>query len=124
MRALFAGLVLIGLTAPAPAGEKVDPKLLVGTWELQSGAGGKLDGGLTVAYTADGKMTGEVRVGTETLKVEGTYTVAGDQVRLKILDGGKQVRSVVTVSKLTATEMVASDDGRPAETYRRVAAKK
>jgi uncharacterized protein (TIGR03066 family) len=124
MRAAFAGLILVALLFPATAGEKIDPDLLVGTWELQPKGEEKLAGGLTISYTPDGKMTGEVRVGKESLRVEGTYTVAGDQIRLRFKDGEKEVESVVTVSRLTATVLVASDDGRPAETYRKMSAKK
>ncbi|HVK15084.1 MAG TPA: lipocalin family protein [Gemmataceae bacterium] len=124
MRSAFAGLILVTLLFPASAGEKIDPDLLVGTWELQPKGKEKLAGGLTIKYTADGKMTGEIYVGKESLKVEGTYTVVGDQIRLRIKDGGQDVESVVTVSRLTATEMVASDDGRPSETFRKSSAKK
>ena len=124
MRIALVGLALATLSGPAAAGDALDPKLLVGTWAYQGSTKDKGPDRIILSYTADGKVSGEARLGADPVKVEGTYTVDGDKIRMKLRAGDKAIGSLVTVTKLTDTEMVASDEGQPPRTYKKVADKR
>jgi uncharacterized protein (TIGR03066 family) len=120
MRVVFAALVLAAASTGLRADDKIDPKQLLGKWELVPGKGKGDDAGITMEYLADGKVKGEFRLAGMTDKMEGTYKIDGNKVRLTTKDKGRENTSVITVISLSDTEMVVSEDGQPKQTYRRV----
>ena len=125
MRVLLAGLLLAAPLSAARAEDKIDPKLLLGKWELAPGTGKAAEAGLALEFLPGGKAKAEFRLAGMTDKVDGTYTIDGNKVRLTTKDpGGRENVSVITVLALSEAELVASEDGQPKQTYRRAKAKK
>jgi uncharacterized protein (TIGR03066 family) len=64
-----------------------------------------MDGKLTVTLTVDGKA----RV------ISGTYTLAGNQLTLKLSHDGRERIETRTVKKLTETVLITEDKNRKLE---------
>lgn len=106
---VLAAVFMAVVTDESPAQEKIDAAKLVGKWASKEGAfviEFKKDGGVTI--TAGGEV-----------KVEGTYTVEGDQ--LKTVSGPRKATS--TIKKLTDTELVIVNEEGKEETLVRAKAK-
>ena len=120
MRVVVAALALVAVSTGLRADDKMDPKQLLGKWELVSGKGKGDDAGITLEYLAEGKVKGELRIAGMTDKMDGTYKIDGNKIRLTTRDKGRENTSVITVLSVSETEMVVSEDGQPRQTYRRV----
>jgi uncharacterized protein (TIGR03066 family) len=123
MRVVIAALVLVAASTGLRADDKIDPKQLLGKWELVPGKGKGDAVGITLKYLADGKLKGELRLGGMTDKMEETYKIDGNKIHLTTRDKGRENTSVITVISLSENEMVVSEDGQPRQTYRRVKSK-
>jgi uncharacterized protein (TIGR03066 family) len=89
-------ILVVGASADEK-GEKIDAKKLVGKWQKDA------KGQSLMEFTKDGQF----RMTTEKGKaVEGTYKVEGDKVKYVVSINGEKVDDVMTVSKLTDTELV------------------
>src|SRR5688572_22300357 len=105
---LAALLVSAGvLHADDKKADPIDAKKLIGKWEVKEQEGGRL----VIEFTKDGKTTVTITndQGKETRR-EGTYKVEGDKVLMTAKDGDMERTKTLVVSKLTETEMIATDD--------------
>src|SRR3954463_1072337 len=109
MRAILScslGLLLCcGSSADEKKGEQIDPQKLVGKWSPKEAAV------FTVEFTKDGKATlvtttadGKGATG------EGTYKVDGNKLTVTVKMDDKERTITRTISKLTDTEMVSTDE--------------
>jgi uncharacterized protein (TIGR03066 family) len=123
MRTLIGAVVVLAFagltTAQDKKDEKIDAKKLVGKWEP---AGGKEP--VVVEFTDKGKLILSVEVGGKTEKVEGTYKLDGNKLKMVLSFGGKDQEETITVSKLTDDELVGKDSKGKEETLKKVKPKK
>jgi uncharacterized protein (TIGR03066 family) len=119
MRNVLFGLgLLLVISTGASAEDKFDAKLLVGSWEMQDAPPGLK---LSAVMTKDGKITMTQEAGGKAEKVEGVYKLEGNTltVTLKLPDG-KEHKDVMTVTKLTADEIVTKDAKGKVDTMKKV----
>ncbi|VTT97172.1 unnamed protein product [Gemmataceae bacterium] len=119
MRALVAAVVVLSFagltTAEDKKDGKLDAKLLIGKW---SPADEKAP--VVVEFTDKGKMTLTIDIGGKSEKVEGTYKLDGDKLEMVMSFGGKEMKETVTISKLTAEEMVGKDSKGKEEKFKKI----
>jgi uncharacterized protein (TIGR03066 family) len=126
MRAILGcGLVVVlAITAGVSADDKpeqVDGKKLVGKWapaELPKGAKGFIE------MTKDGKFISSFEFGGKAEKASGTYTLEGTTLIVNLARDGKDEKHVLTVTKLSDTELVTQDAKGMVETLKRLVDKK
>lgn len=115
MRALMFGLIALLVACPVLADDKekpkIDPKLVVGKWEGENMVK------FTVELTADGKVF-HTMAGKEG-KTEGTYTLKGDKLTMKVGDATLER----TIKKVTEKELVSVDEKGQEKTFTRVKGK-
>lgn len=120
MRAILAGLMMVGLAGWAGAedkkGDKIDAKKLVGKWESKD----KKDAKMVVEFTKDGKVMVNIDGGGKEFKLEGTYKLDGNKLTSKVKVGDEEKTMVRTISKLTATELTSKDEKGKEDTLMRV----
>jgi uncharacterized protein (TIGR03066 family) len=110
MRAILScslGLFLCcALSAEEKKGdEKIDAKKLVGKWSP------KEEATFTVEFTKDGKATLITTTADgKGAKVEGTYKVDGNKLTATMKVDDKERTMIRTISKLTDTELVSTDE--------------
>lgn len=126
MRAVLVGTAAAVLVAVVGGGAegrqdaaKIDAKLLVGKWQPKDDA--KKDDFL-VEFSKDGKVT--VAFGGKDEKAEGTYSLDGNKLNLKVKFGDKEKSMTRTIHSLTRTELVSSEEGGSKDTLVRVPGKK
>lgn len=124
MRAILAGAAVAVLTvaaggsAPGQA-EKIDGKLLVGKW--RSGEKSNQNEKVFLEFTTDGKVLIAFDVGGgKEFKLDGTYKLTGDKLAVKMSFMGEDKSQTLTVNKLTATELVTTDEEGKKEVMIRV----
>ena len=103
-------LVSVLLLAPATSlpDDKIDGKLLLGKWQPE-----KLPDGLdklTVEYKKDDKLSVEIEAQGGKQNFEGTYKLEGNKLNIKIDFNGNEQNQKRKITKLTADEMVTSDE--------------
>jgi len=110
----------LSLSAEDKKDEKIDVKKLIGKWEPKDKKEGASiviefakDGKLTVAFSGDGKD----------IKFDGTYKVDGNKLTTAVKFGEKEQTRTRTVSKLTDTELVSSDEKGKEDTLIRIKSK-
>lgn len=96
-----------GLSADDKKGEKIDAKLLVGKW---SPKGDKAPVPMTLEFTKDGKVSLVAGPEGKEERSEGTYTLEGNKLSLKMKLGDREEAQTVTVSKLTDTDLVGANE--------------
>lgn len=81
-------------TPPAPEavaeGPKIDPAKLSGSWKASPATNTTI----SLALQSDGKFTWDVAQGGQSHRIEGTYTLEGDQLALAQAEGGAMVGTV------------------------------
>jgi uncharacterized protein (TIGR03066 family) len=93
---------------------KIDPAKLVGKW-TRAKQGGSME------FTKDGKLFAAIPdADGGTIKAEGTYTLDGNRLTIKVRVEGKELTSTSTVTKLTDAELVTVNDGGEQKTYTRL----
>lgn len=144
MRAVLGCAAVLGLACGATlAGQaKIDAKLLAGRWEPVPEAEPKPDPkdkkdkkepkdkpppgpAMVIEFTPEKDKPGEGLV-TITVtdagkdhRAEGTFSLEGDKLSLKLKLGERDVKETLTISKLTADELVTVDSKSKSETLRR-----
>lgn len=144
MRAVLgcaAGLALAcGATLAGQA--KIDAKFLAGRWEPVPEAEPKPDPkdkkdkkepkdkpppgpAMVVEFAADpktpteGRMTMTVTDAGKEHRAEGTYKLEGDKLSVQLKLGEREVKETLTITKLTADELVTQDSKNKTESLKR-----
>src|SRR4051812_13093657 len=87
--------------------EKVDAKKLVGKWSPKEKKEGS---SFVIEFTKDGKASFTTTEGGKEVKIEGTYKVDGNKLSTTMKIGDMERTRTRTISKLTDTELVSTDD--------------
>jgi uncharacterized protein (TIGR03066 family) len=98
--------------------KEIDAKKLVGKWEPK-----EKEKGLTVVFefTEDGKVSRTAtNANGKVTKIEGTYKVNGDRIKMPMKYGDAVRTHTWTVSKLTDTELVSTDERDKEDTLVRI----
>lgn len=115
MRTLLGFAVILALACGATAAdEKIDGAKLVGKWEPVQPKKGEV---MVMEFTKDGKIT---ITGEKDLKIEGTYKLDGNKLALNVKFMDVEIKEVVTLTKLTDTEMEGKDKEGKAESFKKV----
>lgn len=123
MRTLIGCALAVALAAAATADDKKelpDAKKLVGRWEPREA---KKDVALVLEFTKDGKTALTVTAAGKTEKLEGTYKLTGNKLKVKLTLGKMDVDQEVAVLRLTDEELETEDAKGKKETLTRVLAK-
>jgi uncharacterized protein (TIGR03066 family) len=106
--------LVLGLAGAAFAEDKkaddkaTNKEKIVGVWEVTKSE--SAPAGATVEFTKDGKMIVNVKANDKDVKVEGTYTIDGDNIKSKLKLGDKEKEETVKIKKLTDKELVTVDE--------------
>jgi uncharacterized protein (TIGR03066 family) len=111
----LAALVLsLSLSADDKKDEKIDAKKLIGKWSPKDKKELSIeflkDGKLMVTFSGDGKE----------LKADGTYKLDGAKLTTTLKFGDKEDSHTRTITKLTDTELVSTDEKGKEDTLVRV----
>ena len=116
--------VVLGLGTALVADDKkadaIDAKKLVGKWEPKEKKEGTT---VVIEFTKDGKVVFTASADGKETKAEGTYKVDGNKLTTMMKFGDMERNATRTVTKLTDTELVSSDDKGKETTLTRVKAK-
>jgi uncharacterized protein (TIGR03066 family) len=115
-------LAVVGLFAVvARAEDKPDyAKKIVGKWEVTKADEGTLPVGSIIEFTKDGKFKSMEKDGAKDVVFDGTYKVDGDKFELNLKIGEESHKVMVTITKMTDTEMhTKNDDGKIVEVKRK-----
>ncbi len=116
MRAILSSTLTLIFCCGLSAGDKeIDAQKLVGKWCP------KEEAVFTIEFTKDGKATLVATTADgKVVKGEGTYKVDGNKLTTKVKVGDMERTMTSTISKLTATEMVATDEKGKEKTLVRI----
>jgi uncharacterized protein (TIGR03066 family) len=76
--------------------------------------------GTKILFAADGKLTVTFLVDGKERQVTGTYSLAGNQLTLKLSHDGRERVETRTVKKLTDTALITEDKNRKLEELQRL----
>ncbi|HKB01396.1 MAG TPA: hypothetical protein VKD90_04210 [Gemmataceae bacterium] len=115
-RLLLCLIILISATAAGPA---QDRGLLAGDkgWTVVKSE--EAPPGTKIHFGADGKLTLTFRVDGQPRSVNGTYTLTGNQLTLKLAHDGRERVETRTVKKLTDAVLITEDKNRKVEELQR-----
>lgn len=118
---VILGCALVALMAcgATAADEKIDAKKLVGKWEPKEK---KENGSFVIEFKKDGKVT--LTASGKDFKGDGTYKLDGNKLDLTMKFGDMDRKMTRTISKLTDTELVSSDEQGKEDTLVRIKGKK
>jgi uncharacterized protein (TIGR03066 family) len=112
---LFFGCTLFVVASFASADEKVekiDTAKLVGKWKAEAKDGSKIE------FTKDGKIRVKLENGVDG---EGSYTIDGNKMNIKLKYGDQEITEVFTVTKLTDEDLVVTvGEKKKVESYKRI----
>ena len=109
MRAFLGlGLVLGMACAVNAADDKIDAKKLIGKWEAKTAKIQKL----VIEFAEGGKVNYVASENGKESRAEGTYKVEGNKLLVNVKIGDVQRKMTRTVTKLTDTELVSTDDDK------------
>jgi uncharacterized protein (TIGR03066 family) len=86
--------------------EKIDVTKLIGKWEPKEAKEPKL----VIEFAKGGKLSITVTGKGKDAKLDGTYKIDGNKLVTTVKFGEKERSRTLTVTRLTATEMVSTDD--------------
>lgn len=93
--------------------EKIDAKKLAGKWQ-ETGKDKEV-----TEFTADGKI--RISPAQKKEPIEGTYTLDGNKIKVKIKFGKEEITETLTVTKLTDTDLTfTSEDNKKPVTFTRL----
>ena len=113
---LIPGVLLLVIASPASGQEKAT---LVGGKGWQVVKSEEAPPGTRIQFAADGKLTVTFLVDGKERQVAGTYTLAGDQLTLKLSHDGRERVETRTVKKLTDMVLITEDKNRKLEELQR-----
>ena len=109
-------LVVLGI---APVAGAADRSLLVEGKGWQVVKSEEAPPGTTIRFGADGKLTLTYVIDGKARAISGTYTLAGDQLTLKLSHDGRERVETRTVKKLTGAVLITEDRNRKVEELQR-----
>ncbi|HEX4609421.1 MAG TPA: TIGR03066 family protein [Urbifossiella sp.] len=116
-----AGLAVVLALGGAAVGQEpdspFDPAKLIGRWEPESP---KKDATSVFEFVAGGKFVVKAGVGGKTETWQGTYTVAGQKLKLKLKVGEKTIDEELVVLRLTDAQLETEDAKGKKEMLRRL----
>jgi len=111
MRAIPVCVVVLalnaGLSAEDKKAEAIDVKKLVGKWEPVEK---KDDIKMQIEFYKDGKMMVTITEKGKDTKLDGTYKIEGNKLTTTVMVGEMERVRTRTISKLTDTELVSTDE--------------
>jgi len=107
------GLVLVGVVPAEPKISLASSK----AWTVVKSE--EAPPGTQIAFAADGKVTVTIPVDGKSRVVSGTYSLAGDQLTLRLSHDGRERVEARTVKKLTDTVLITEDKNRKLEELHR-----
>jgi uncharacterized protein (TIGR03066 family) len=116
MLRLFTASVLLILPAVSAAQDKV---ALAGAKAWLVVKSEEAPPGTRILFAADGKLTVTFLIEGKAREVNGTYTLAGNQLTLKLSHDGRERIETRTVKKLTDTVLVTEDKNHKIEELQR-----
>jgi uncharacterized protein (TIGR03066 family) len=125
MRTLIGAVLVLGMAGFADAAgaqqkdKTFDAKKLIGKWEPADGKSP-----VVIEFADKGKLTFSIDAGGKTEKIEGTYKLTDDKLELVLTFAGKEMKEMVTLSKLTDDEWTGKDSKGKEETFKKVKASK
>lgn len=124
LAALFA--LTVTVSALAQTGDpKETEKNLLGTWKLAKTSEGELPPGLnaTITFEAGGKTRMNIELKETKKEVNGSWTLDGKKLTIEYADGpAKGVKEVREITKLTATDLVTTNEKQVTEEFTKAAA--
>lgn len=102
MKPVFAsvlGVLLIVVAGHARAQDD-NAKKIVGVWEVTK-SGSEIPAGTTLEFTKDGKLRFVHKADGTDLKLEGTYSVNKDKLKVKLKVAEQTVEETGTIKRLT-----------------------
>ena len=108
------------LSADDKKDEKIDAKKLVGKWTPKDEKNKKGADSIVIEFTKDGKATVRASRDGKDFTLEGTYKLDGNKLTTTMKLGDMERMQTRTISKLTDTELVSSDDKGKEDTLIRV----
>ncbi|HEX4611174.1 MAG TPA: lipocalin family protein [Urbifossiella sp.] len=115
--AVAVGVLAIAFGGATPTRAQDEEKKIVGTWEVSKSD--ELPAGSTIEFTKDGKVHVVVKEKTEPLKLEGTYTLEKTKLTVKLKLGEQTIDEVVTIKKLTATDLHLEDKDKKVDEFKK-----
>jgi uncharacterized protein (TIGR03066 family) len=104
---LAALVFCCALSADDKKDEKIDAKKLVGKWAPKEKKEGVT---VVIEFMKGGKASFTLNANGKELKAEGTYKLDGNKLTTTMKFGEKEQSQTRTVSKLTDTELVSTDE--------------
>jgi uncharacterized protein (TIGR03066 family) len=99
------------------ADDKIDAKKLIGKWEPKEK---KEDAKIVIEFLKDGKPAVTVTGAGKDAKLDGTYKLDGSTLTTTLKIGDAERKRTRTITKLTDTEMVSSEEQAKEETLIRI----
>jgi len=123
MRAILGCVVVLLLSFGLTAEDKkvdIDAKKLIGKWEPKEK---KEDAKFVIEFTKDGKIKVAITGQGKDISFDGTYKVEGNKLLTTMKFGDKEQTHTRTISKLTDTELVSSDEKGKEDTLVKIKSK-
>lgn len=120
LRAVFGSVLLLALSTGLSADDKkdaIDAKKLVGKWQPKEK---KDDLKMVIEFTKDGKMLITLTEQGKDTNLDGTYKIEGNKLTTKVKVMDKERMRTRTVTKLTDTELVSTDEDGKEDTLLRL----
>jgi len=131
VRFALAGILVLGLTLVAQAGDKdkakdkddkKDAVKVVGTWEVEKGKG--LPKGAKIQFTKDGKVVITATVEDKEHKIEGTYKLDGKTIKMTTKRGDKDRTQDIKIKEASDKQLVLEGPKGETLTLKKVGATK
>jgi uncharacterized protein (TIGR03066 family) len=104
---IVAGCLVLGLQALGQAADKATNKeKIVGVWTPKSKEGEKV----TIEFTKDGKIIINAEAGEKKIRLEGTYAVDGESIKMTLKEDDKERKTTVKIITLNDKMLVTEDD--------------
>ena len=118
MRSVFAFATLFALTSFVSTSAQ-DKGTLAGGKEWEVVKSEEAPPGTKILFSQDGKLVMRFIVAGKTREINGSYTLAGNQLTMKLaLEGGERVQTR-TVKKLTDNVLITEDKNKKVEELQR-----
>jgi uncharacterized protein (TIGR03066 family) len=98
--------------------EPTNKEKIIGTWKPTKGEGSAVPDA-TLEFTKDGKLKVTVKIGDNTVTVEGSYEIDGDQITLTMKEGDKEKKETATIKTLTDKVLVTVDKKGKTEEFKK-----